>query len=82
VNIGVRQKGRLAADSVIHSGTSRDDIIAALQQALSPSAKKASEVCDNPYGSGDTSTKIIDILKSQRANGAKRFHDISWAHEE
>ncbi|MAI33822.1 MAG: UDP-N-acetylglucosamine 2-epimerase (hydrolyzing) [Rhodopirellula sp.] len=82
VNIGVRQKGRLAADSVIHCGTSQDNITQAIRKALSPSAKKISETCENPYGSGDTSTEIVDILKNQRATGAKRFHDISWAHEE
>ncbi|MAY34572.1 MAG: UDP-N-acetylglucosamine 2-epimerase (hydrolyzing) [Spongiibacteraceae bacterium] len=82
VNIGVRQKGRLAANSVIHSGAARSNISASIRQALSPRAKQVSETCENPYGSGDTSNMIVDILKSQQPPGTKRFHDISWPLEE
>lgn len=77
VNIGVRQKGRLAADSVIHSGTTREDISHAIEQTLSPRAKQVSESCDNPYGSGDTSARIVELLREQQPPGAKVFHDLS-----
>lgn len=82
VNIGVRQKGRLAADSVIHSGTTRENISGAIRLALAPQTEVVSATCENPYGSGDTSTMIVDILKIQHCPGAKRFHDISWSLEE
>ena len=76
VNIGVRQKGRLAADSVIHSGTTRANVREAIEQALSPAAKHLAETCDNPYGSGETSARIIEILRNQQCPAAKQFHDI------
>lgn len=82
VNIGVRQKGRLAADSVIHSGTTREDISRAIEQALSPRAKQVSESCDNPYGSGETSARIVDILCEQQSPGAKVFYDLSERQED
>lgn len=77
INIGIRQKGRLAADSVIHCGTTKGDIAKAITMALTPRAKQASETCENPYGGGDTSAKIVDILRRQTTSGAKAFHDIS-----
>ncbi|GGY76419.1 UDP-N-acetylglucosamine 2-epimerase [Marinobacter zhanjiangensis] len=76
VNIGVRQRGRLAAESVIHSGMSRANIRGAIEQALSPAAKYMAETCDNPYGSGETSARIVEILRNQQPPGAKQFHDI------
>lgn len=82
VNVGVRQKGRLAAASVIHAGTSREEITQAVSLALSPRGKQASENCENPYGSGETSAMIIDVLRSQPPYGPKRFYDISRRHEE
>lgn len=77
VNIGVRQKGRLAADSVIHSGTTRGEISRAIGQALSPQAKQVAESSENPYGSGETSARVVDILSEQQPPAAKVFHDIS-----
>ncbi|ROT99317.1 UDP-N-acetylglucosamine 2-epimerase (hydrolyzing) [Marinobacter sp. R17] len=82
VNIGVRQKGRLAADSVIHSGTTREGISRAIERALSPMTKQVSESCGNPYGSGETSARIVDILREQQPPGAKVFHDISERQED
>lgn len=82
VNIGVRQKGRLAADSVIHTGTARANISRAIEEALSPQAKKVSESCDNPYGSGETSGRIVDILREQQPPGAKVFYSISERRED
>lgn len=82
VNIGGRQKGRLAAASVIHSGTTREAIQEAITQALAPRAQQAAETCENPYGSGETSARIVDILRNEPPPGAKRFHDMPWSHEE
>ncbi|WP_286233289.1 UDP-N-acetylglucosamine 2-epimerase [Thalassotalea sediminis] len=79
VNIGDRQKGRLASKSVIHCKTSKLDITAALQKAVSNefNASIASE--PNPYGNGEASEKIVktlierDILKR-----VKPFYDIAY----
>lgn len=82
VNIGIRQKGRLAADSVIHAGTTREMIAQAIGQALSPRARQVSGNCQNPYGSGETSEKIVDVLQKQQPSGAKLFHDLSRRQED
>ena len=59
VNIGDRQKGRLMAESVISCGNTRQEIYDAIKKAL------ASDFRDvvNPYGDGNSSEKIISILK-------------------
>ncbi|MGQ7274402.1 UDP-N-acetylglucosamine 2-epimerase [Marinobacter sp. V034] len=82
VNIGVRQKGRLAADSVLHAGTSLENIRMAINKALSPQAQRISETCENPYGNGETSTKIVDVLREQQPFRPKVFYDIPAPLEE
>ena len=79
INIGDRQKGRLAADSVINCETKRDAIIAAIYKA------RTSEFCEiaanavNPYGAGETSAGIIKEIKNY-LNGekkiSKKFYDV------
>lgn len=82
VNIGVRQKGRLAAESVVHTGTNREELRQAINQALSPEAKQVSETCVNPYGNGETSAMIVEILQNLQPPGPKQFHDISRPQED
>lgn len=73
VNIGQRQLGRLAADSVLHCDSSYDAIDNAIDKAVTT---KISENINNPYGQGNASRKIIDILKSANLNRTKTFYDI------
>ncbi len=78
VNIGERQKGRIAAESVIHCGTSKEDITQAIYKALADlnSGRLGSMV--NPYGNGCASSKIIQILKTSDLTLTKRFYDIPF----
>lgn len=76
VNIGMRQKGRLAAKSVLHCAASIQSIRAALQTAFNRSYKQHDEKIDNPYGQGNASQKIISMLKQARFNSTKSFYDI------
>ena len=64
LNIGDRQKGRTAADSVYHTGTSEKEIRRGIQQILSTSIQKKSKNAVNPYQKKDTAIQIIDVLKS------------------
>lgn len=59
VNIGDRQKGRLQAASVINCPASAPDIARAIGEALARDC--AGTV--NPYGDGDSSGRILRILK-------------------
>ena len=76
VNIGVRQQGRLAAESVLHCNTDQAAISRALATALTPRFKAMARTVQNPYGEGETSTKIVNLLQSIEFTTAKRFYDL------
>lgn len=65
VNIGTRQAGRLASSNVINVGYDRDEIMRAIKRALTDrDFLKRVKNSENPYGDGNSSKKIADILKS------------------
>lgn len=76
VNIGMRQKGRLAAKSVLHCAADQASIRNAVITALNREYKAADEKVHNPYGQGDASSQIIRMLKSLSLNAVKTFHDV------
>ena len=79
VNIGDRQKGRLQASSVINCEPTKDSIRKALDLALSNEIVKKSKKTVNPYGNGDTSNKVVDVIKryviNDKINLMKKFYD-------
>ena len=58
VDIGDRQKGRIRAESVAHCEPRRGEILAAIEKACAMDASGAV----NPYGRGDASKRILDVL--------------------
>jgi len=65
VNIGTRQRGRLCAENVIHTGYERGEIINALECCLFDEAFHRRVVgCRNPYGTGSAGVQICEILAS------------------
>lgn len=81
VNIGDRQKGRMQAKSVLQCAPERADIARAFAQALTPTFRKKAAHAVNPYGDGDTSGKIVAILKrvfSGPLDLKKTFYDIDF----
>jgi UDP-hydrolysing UDP-N-acetyl-D-glucosamine 2-epimerase len=76
VNIGDRQKGRLAAKSVINAEPDKSSISKAIAIAVNRSYKEKGEVILNPYGQGDVSTQVIEALKKLEFNPCKKFHDL------
>lgn len=77
VNIGVRQKGRLAADSVLHCEPTTSSIEQALRQALSKEFEDACKKTVNPYGQGNAAEAIMNVLESYDGTFHKSFHDLS-----
>lgn len=74
VNIGDRQKGRIRPSSVVDCRPNVEDIVNAIKKALCYEFK--GEHCYQIFGDGDTSTKIIDVLKSIKIDSiAKEFYD-------
>lgn len=79
INIGDRQKGRLKPKSVIDCKGTREDIELAIEKGMSNKFKKMIKELDNPYGDGNTSDRIISILKSEllkEINLKKPFYNI------
>lgn len=74
VNIGQRQKGRMAAASVVNCQPDSVSISSAINDALSPLPASAFA---NPYGMGDVSARIVAVLRRYPLTSAKAFHDIT-----
>lgn len=60
VNIGTRQQGRLRSNNVIDVGYNKNEIINAIQKSKSMLGNKFRKI----YGHGDSSMKIIELLKT------------------
>ena len=75
VNIGDRQKGRIQAESVINCKPTQRDIERALKKAL-----KFEGTVVNPYGGGNTSDKMVKIIKKtfygKKIDLKKVFYDL------
>lgn len=76
VNIGARQLGRLAADSVLHCQPTRGAIEQALAKALAPEFAKHCRCVLNPYGQGNAAAEIVKVLESYPGTICKHFHDL------
>jgi len=79
VNIGSRQDGRVKSVNVVDVGYEQKDIINGLKKALHPEFSQGLSINDNPYGSGNASEKIVEVLKNIKINNTlviKYFKDI------
>lgn len=78
LNIGDRQKGRLASKSVVNCGTSKDEVITGLKLCLSEEMQKAAKTYENPYAKPDTANLIYQELKNVELAGLnlKTFYDL------
>ena len=78
VNIGIRQRGRIAADSVIHCETDATSIADAIRFALSEEGKRIARETENPYYQPDTLKRMVDAITSVDPTEllVKRFYDI------
>ena len=76
VNVGDRQKGRLAAASVIHCPDEPTAIVAAIWRALGMDCSGV----ENPYGDGDGARRIVEVLRAapdRQTLLRKRFHEAA-----
>ena len=78
INLGIRQKGRIKAKSVINSEIKEKNIRSSIKKAYSSYFKKSLKFNLSPYGKGDTSKKIFSILKKTNLKNLmnKKFYDI------
>ncbi|WP_100914114.1 UDP-N-acetylglucosamine 2-epimerase [Pseudoalteromonas spongiae] len=64
INIGLRQKGREQAKNIIDVKADKKAISSAITQALSTEFRESIQDTINPYGNGDASVIIRDVIKS------------------
>jgi UDP-N-acetylglucosamine 2-epimerase len=71
VNIGNRQRGRLAASHVVHTAYDAEEIGAAIATQLAHGRYPPSHLYHHP----DTSNTIAEVLSSATLYTQKRFHE-------
>ena len=80
VNIGDRQKGRMAGSSVLNTEVKKENIIATIKKALSKEFKKECSSSSNPYYMENTSERISEIIREFLINNKidlkKTFYDF------
>ena len=78
LNIGDRQKGRIAADSVYHCDTDKASILQGLDTIISPSFKQKAAATHNPYDKAGTAQAIFDVISTYPLEQLKQkhFYDI------
>lgn len=81
VNIGDRQRGRLMSESVLNCQTKANEIIITMKKAMSTDFQNKIQNMPLLYGKGDTSERIVAILKKIFRNNEgidlkKSFYDL------
>lgn len=80
VNIGARQQGRLRGANVVDVAEGSAAVSKGLAVALSPEFGAQARTVVNPYGSGDASHRILDIVRQAPASPrVKPFVDLGSA---
>lgn len=78
LNIGDRQKGRLAAESVVNCDADKESILEGLNKVLSTEFQDFCETVENPYGKENTAEEIFKVISSYPLDNIiqKHFYDI------
>jgi UDP-hydrolysing UDP-N-acetyl-D-glucosamine 2-epimerase len=78
INIGTRQDGRPQATTIINCAMNSHEISQAIQKSYSDELNKINESSSNPYDGGNTSQKILEILKKTNFKNLKlkKFVDL------
>lgn len=74
LNIGDRQKGRMAADSVYNCKTDKESILKGLDTIMSPAFKQKAAKTRNPYDKDGTAQAIFDVISTYPLDELKQKH--------
>ncbi|MBQ9077754.1 MAG: UDP-N-acetylglucosamine 2-epimerase (hydrolyzing) [Muribaculaceae bacterium] len=79
VDIGIRQRGRMASESVIHCAEDSKSITDAIALALSPAGQENARKATNPYYKQDTLQTIADAVANTPLESLhhKKFYDLN-----
>lgn len=78
LDIGDRQKGRMAADSVFHCNPDKESVLNGLETVLSPLFREKAALTKNPYEKEGSAKAIFDVISSYPLTNLnqKHFYDI------
>ena len=77
LNIGDRQKGRIAAASVVDCKPERPDIEEKLAMVMQSGYAESLKNIQNPYEKPNTAYEIFHIIKNQRIEPVKKFYKLN-----
>ena len=78
LNIGDRQNGRIACESVYHCETDKESVMNGLNKVLSAEFREFVNTVHNPYDKENTAQTIFNVIKDCPLEGLirKKFNDI------
>ena len=79
VNVGDRQRGRLHPANVLSTPPERAAVANTLRQALDPAFRASLAEMENPYGDGQVSRRILEVLAAAPSGErlrSKHFFDL------
>lgn len=74
LNIGDRQKGRLAADSVYNCDTDKCSVLSGLDVIMSPTFRKKAKQTHNPYEKEGTALAIFNVISTYPLEQLQQKH--------
>lgn len=74
LNIGDRQKGRMAADSVYNCETDKESILKGLDTIMSAAFRQKAAKTQNPYDKEGTAQAIFDVISTYPLDELKQKH--------
>jgi GDP/UDP-N,N'-diacetylbacillosamine 2-epimerase (hydrolysing) len=79
INIGERQKGRISNSNVIFVDNDENKIIEAIQFVrTNENFRKELSLKTNKYGDGNSTSKIVDILRNLKINDELLYKNITY----
>lgn len=84
INVGDRQRGRVFPESVINCEENVEAINKAITQAMDSEFRSQLQNMKNPYGRGDSSRQIVDVIVDTLRHPIdlkKKFYDVDFSLE-
>lgn len=81
INVGVRQKGRIAAKSIFNVPPDKQSVSEIIEKVLSINYEQVSDLFLNPYYSGNASSKVIEMIKTVKFEPVKKFYDLNFREQ-
>tara|TARA_Y100001968_G_scaffold280565_1_gene277203 strand:+ start:71811 stop:72950 length:1140 start_codon:yes stop_codon:yes gene_type:complete len=77
INIGRRQQGRHRAANVVDTNTDYNNIKKSIEKVMNNEFQKLVMNCESPYGSGDSTERLINILINHKTTQKLLVKDLT-----